>query len=483
MHEICIIYLSEDELLIERLVSLLRKQWNVWWAKDIAHGDWEEAVREAILKSSAVVPVLSAYAKGERKTILKDEMRFAKKHKKPLFPFLIGAAEVPFGFGDLNHTKAHGWTGEEEHAGYQQLMEKVRRAIGKGHHPPVSAGRAQELSIGRKIIKLPAFVFSLSSHETQVSPKEGAPLLHYLEAEAALVSAYDAWKYYPRDKTFKTSMSAIRESGNVLFLDSGNYEAYRNGDRYVPKTNPKGWHKDFFRETALRVRPDLAFSFDTINPKGKPDEVVSRVVAGFNEDERALQSKDFALCPIIHLPQELAGARAHYASRIVADVANELDPLMLAIPERELGDGLLERARTVRDIRRALNELGRYYPLHLLGTGNPLSMIALAAAGADSFDGLEWCRTVADYDQGHLFHFQQFEFFGQVCLHRVRDRRVRDLIEDSQIRYGLKVLGFNVDFFKDWTRSMQEMIHSGQVEHLLKNVPNVGPQLFKELTA
>ncbi|HBH78891.1 MAG TPA: hypothetical protein DDY39_03600, partial [Nitrospira sp.] len=165
MHEICVIYLSEDEFLIERLVSLLRKQWNVWWAKDIAHGDWEEAVREAILKSSAVVPVLSAYARGERKTILKDEMRFAKKHKKPLFPFLIGAAEVPFGFGDLNHTKAHGWAGEEEHAGYQQLMEKVRRAIGKGHHPPVSAGRAQELSIGRKTLKLPAFVFSLSSHE------------------------------------------------------------------------------------------------------------------------------------------------------------------------------------------------------------------------------------------------------------------------------------------------------------------------------
>lgn len=483
MHEICVIYLSEDESLVDRLVSLLRRNWNVWWAKDIAHGDWEEAVREAILKSSAVVPVLSAYAKGERKTILKDEMRFAKRHKKPIFPFLIGAAEVPFGFGDLNHTKANGWTGEEEHSGYQQLKEKVRRAIGKGCQPLACAGRAQELAIGQKVLKLPAFVFSLSSHETQVSPKEGAPLLHYLEPGAALVSAYDAWKYYTRDSGFKTSMSQIRESGNILFLDSGNYEAYRKGDRYAPKANPKGWHKDFFRETALRVRPDLAFSFDTINPKGTPDEIVSHVVAGFQADDRALQDSDFALCPIIHLPQEVTGARANYASRIVAGVARELDPLMLAIPERELGDGLLERARTVRDIRKALNELGRYYPLHLLGTGNPLSMIALAAAGADSFDGLEWCRTVADYDQGYLFHFQQFEFFSQMRLHRVQDCRVRDLIENSNIHYGLKVLAFNVDFFKDWTRGMRDMIHSGQIEHLLKNVPNIGPQLFKELTA
>ncbi|MBX3349141.1 MAG: TIR domain-containing protein [Nitrospira sp.] len=484
MPEICIIYLSEDESLVEQLVSLLRKHWDVWWAKDIAHGNWEWVVRENILKTSAVISVLSQHAEANRIEIMRDEMHLAKRHNKPIFPFLIKeGTDAPFGFGGLSDTKAYGWTGDEDHPGYQELKEKIGKAIGKGRHPHASAGRAQEVTIGRKVLKLPAFVFSLSSHETQVSPKEGASLLQYLEPGAALVSAYDAWKFYPRDNGFKTSISQIRGAGSVLFLDSGNYEAYRKGDRYAPRANPKGWHKDFFRDTALRVRPDLAFSFDTINPKGRPDEVASRVVACFKEDDRALQGRDFALCPIIHLPQELAGARASYASRIVAGVARELDPLMLAIPERELGDGLLERARTVRDIRRALNELKRYYPLHLLGTGNPLSMIALAAAGADSFDGLEWCRTVADYDRGYLFHFQQFEFFSQMYLHRVQDRRVRDLIEDPCTRYSLKVLGFNVDFFKDWTRSMQEMIHSRQIEHLLKNIPNIGPQLFKELTS
>jgi queuine/archaeosine tRNA-ribosyltransferase len=142
----------------------------------------------------------------------------------------------------------------------------------------------------------------------------------------------------------------------------------------------------------------------------------------------------------------------------------------------------LERAKTVRDIRKALNALGKYYPLHLLGTGNPLSMIALATAGADSFDGLEWCRTVADYEKGFLFHFQQFDFFSQTLLHQIQDSRIRHLIENQEATYSAKTLGFNVDFFKDWMRTMQNMIHSGQTETLLRMVPNIGPQIFKELS-
>lgn len=75
MADICIAYLSEDEPHVEQLVTLLRQHWDVWWAGDIVHGDWEEQVRTEIPKSSAFVPVLSKHAKGERKVIIKDEMR------------------------------------------------------------------------------------------------------------------------------------------------------------------------------------------------------------------------------------------------------------------------------------------------------------------------------------------------------------------------------------------------------------------------
>lgn len=482
MSEICVICLSEDESIVSALVSLLRKHWDVWWAHDIAHGDWEVAVRKRIPKSSAVVSVLSEHAGPDRIAIIRDEMHLAKKYQKPIFPFLIGKAEVPLGFGGLSSTRAHGWTGEEAHVGYQQLKGKLAKTIGKGRQASFGGERAQELQIGGKTLKLPAFAFSLSSHETQVTPKEGASLLGFLEPDATLISAYDAWKYYSSDRGFNSSVKQIRESKDVLFLDSGNYEAYRKNDRYLPKNNPTGWHKGYFREAALSLSPDLAFSFDTINPKGKPDKIVSQVVANFESDDRALRRRDFTLCPIIHLPKEFMGTRARCAARIISEVARALDPLMLAMPERELGDGLLERAKTVRDIRKALNGLSRYYPLHLLGTGNPLSMIALAAAGADSFDGLEWCRTVADPETGFLFHFQQFDCFSPTRLHQIQDLRIRSLLENPMAPYSARVLGSNIEFFKDWTRTMQGMIHAGQTEVLLKMVPKIGSQIFKELS-
>jgi hypothetical protein len=66
----------------------------------------------------------------------------------------------------------------------------------------------------------------------------------------------------------------------------------------------------------------------------------------------------------------------------------------------------------VRRIRDELDKLPFYQPLHILGTGNPWSIAVLAAAGADSFDGLEWCRVAVDRDTGRLNHFQHFDFFA-----------------------------------------------------------------------
>lgn len=483
MAEICVIYLSEDEAVVGDLVTLLRKHWDVWWARDIAHGDWEEAVRDEIGKSVAVVSVLSQHVKGKRKKIIKDEMRYADQINKTIFPFLIGPAEVPLGFGDLNHTEAHGWAGKENHSGYQQLKNKIAATIGNGNNAHDGLARPQELTVRGKLLRLPAFVFSLSSHETQVNPKAGALLLQMLEPSISLISAYDVWKYYFTDRDFHSNVEQMKESQGILFMDSGNYEAYRKDDRYSSRKNPKGWRCGHFREMVTKISPDIAFSFDRIEPEGEPDRIVEQIATDFRKDDHALRQRDFPLCPIVHLPKEYNGGLADCAARIVSGIASELDPLMLAIPERELGDGLLERAKTVRDIRKTLNTLGKYYPLHLLGTGNPLSMIALATAGADAFDGLEWCRTVADYDKGFLFHFQQFDFFNQTRLGQIQDPRIRLLIENKDATYSAKTLAFNVDFFKDWTRTMQSMIHSGQTETLLKTVlPNIGSQIFKELS-
>jgi len=477
-----VIYVSEDELVVEKLIDLLRRHWSVWWARDIAHGDWERAVREAIKRSSAVLPVLSPSATVERTTVIKDEMAFAKRNGKPILPFLIDHAEVPLGFGGLDRTEAYGWAGEEGHSGYRQLKSKIAATIGGGRRDDGSLDRPSQVIIRNKTLVLPAFVFSLSSHETQVTPREGASLLEFLEPEAMLISGYDAWKYYQRDKAFRAIANRISDSRTVLFLDSGNYEAYRRNDQFAPKNNPGGWRRQHFWKLAGSLAPDVAFSFDAINPKGGPKQIVDSVVNRFRADERALRERDFLLCPIVHLAVEFEEEVADYAAQVVSSVAAALNPLLIAIPERELGDGLLQRVKTVRTIRRSLDKLDRYYPLHLLGTGNPLSMVALASAGADLFDGLEWCRTVADYDSGYLFHFQHFDCFREARLNRIQDQKVRSVVEDPKASYASQTLSYNVDYFRDMARTMQNLIRAGQSRLLLNMVPNVGTDLFRTIS-
>lgn len=483
--DICVVYLSEDEAVVERLVALLRKRWDVWWARDISYGDWEEVLREQILQSAALVPVFSEHATSERTTILRDEIRLADAQKMPILPFLIGPAQLPMGFGGLHRTEAYGWDGDEEDPGYRQLESRIATAIGSGHGFSGELARPRSLAIRGKTLALPAFVFSLSSHETQITPRDGLTLLRMLGPEALLVSAYDASKYLSGrgvKKAFSANVKQVCQSETVLFVDSGNYEAYRKDDRYNPRRNPGGWKTREYRETAARLSPDLVFSFDMVNPKGNRDEVASTIVRRFRNDDKALRERDFPLCPIIHLPQTCEGEIAACASQITAAVASELRPLMIAIPERELGDGIRQRASTVRAIRTALNSLGRYYPLHLLGTGNPLSMLTFAAAGADAFDGLEWCRVVADYQYGHLFHFQQFDCFRDMCLGRVRDRKIRLLIETPGIPYAMKVVSYNVDYFGDLVGEMRESIHAGAIESLLKRLPGgIGRTIAEEL--
>lgn len=478
MADICVIYDSKDKKITSRLVAHLRNQWSVWWAEDdIPQGYWEPQVRDQISQANTVVPVLSFHT--EKNDIFKDELAWAKKCGRLIFPFFINKAELPFGFGGLNRTDAFDWNGTVNHPGFQQLIRKIGAKIGRHTETPK---RLSSLDLGRLMLQLPCFIFSLSSYESQVSPKDGVNLFQLLEPAAGLISSYDAWKYHKKDRVFFSRIKRLRQSKCALFLDSGNYEASRKDDQYSKMYNPDGWNRRLFREMASKIRPDIAFAFDKWPTNGGTDEVANRIVRNFHADERAIRELGFSLCPIVHLPEKHERLTvAECASQIVAKVVKKLDPIMVAIPERELGDGLIERVRTVRDIRNALNGLGKYYPLHLLGTGNPITMIALAAAGADSFDGLEWCRTVADYDDGTLYHFQHFDCFREKYSSRLQ-LKIQKIVENEDATYTAQVASYNLDFFTDLTRTIQDMIHRGNVEHLLKQIPNIGAKIFKEIT-
>ena len=121
------------------------------------------------------------------------------------------------------------------------------------------------------------------------------------------------------------------------------------------------------------------------------------------------------------------------------------------MPERRLGDGILARAHSVAAIRHELDKQGRYIALHLLGTGNPISIAIYAVLGADSFDGLEWCQTVVDFDTASLFHLSQFDFFDQ-----------QSAWADAGLSFHAQALTHNLEFYVNWMRRLRASIHEGK---------------------
>jgi hypothetical protein len=164
-------------------------------------------------------------------------------------------------------------------------------------------------------------------------------------------------------------------------------------------------------------------------------------------------------------------------------VAQEIRPTLIAIPERELGDGILARMKTVRAIRRALDSIGFYQPLHLLGTGNPTSIAALAVSGGDCFDGLEWCRTVANYETHSLSHFQHFDALYANFGGRISKKEARRLIELEGAPFALRAASYNYDYFCDWIASVQFMLRSEEPEKLLRLIPYLGSVLAAEVNS
>ena len=84
--DICIIFGSKDESIAEQLVLLLRRHWDVWWAGDIKHGDWEHATKEKIREYKATIPVISPNSVSN--DIFRDELNYAKKITGKFFPLL-----------------------------------------------------------------------------------------------------------------------------------------------------------------------------------------------------------------------------------------------------------------------------------------------------------------------------------------------------------------------------------------------------------
>jgi len=348
---------------------------------------------------------------------------------------------------------------------YQTGLNNLVRDIKAYTTETISQQAGESVSLRQQVGNLPVgglptpcFFPSVSgAAKNALSPIEHLDVLIALRHPLFLVSAYDIANTRNSDGTdMKHPIKKATADGQIVILDSGLYEKKWLRARRWPKPT---FHK-MLRETACH----LAFCYDNPKPERDIDKNVADIVSTVGSDKKSGAMN--AIIPIVH-------ARCPTDFPIICTkLIKEIEPPLIAFPERELGEGVLEVAQTIRSIRKALDAKGQGYPIHILGAGNPLSILIYAACGAESFDGLDWCQTVADHSTGRLYHSLQMDFFADQT----------DYASESRLPYLTRVLAHNLVFYEAWMKKIRDGISEGHIFDLVREyVPSLCTMKLKEL--
>ena len=217
--------------------------------------------------------------------------------------------------------------------------------------------RKMELYVAGTVLPLPCFFPSVSSVvKTNMATAEYIWLLSSSMQPHFLISAYDMADCDSRDREhINSALDKSKEHGAIILMDSGNYEKFWKKD--------KTWKVDDFYEIAKSCENDLCFCYDNHNPPRSAETIAEDVIWRVMRDQKHARG---VVCPIIH-------GQTRFLPESAKKIAEQLFPPLLAVPERELGEGIIERIQTIKKIRKSLNDLETYCPLHLLGTGDPVS--------------------------------------------------------------------------------------------------------------
>lgn len=292
--------------------------------------------------------------------------------------------------------------------------------------------RPRDLKIGGKQISLPIYFPSVSSVKTSISPLDYVLVLSALHAEQFLVSAFDVhYAGAEAQEIIKGKITDAMSKGVTVLIDSGNYESYW-------KEKSESWLQENYHAMLAEINCTFAFGFDEQSP---PDDFSAhvRLICERYKQDQAVNAQT-PIIPIVH-------DRAEALPSLCSKVADITGVAMIAVPERCLGKGVFARIHCISEIRKAMNATGRYIGLHLLGTGNPISIAIYTLAGADSYDGLEWCRTVVDHETATLFHFAHADFFQKQTEYGGMD-----------IDFQPRTLAHNLAFYRTWMNRLSKSV-------------------------
>ena len=311
----------------------------------------------------------------------------------------------------------------------------------------------------RKTLLTPAYFPAVSSYGVKYSFQTLVRLLIAYSYPRILISAYD---FHLADNMVKKALSEeIRsyfEKGCFVFADSGIYESYWKANA--------SWSFELYKTAVREMDFDFYSSFDVLpttkDVGGFAKETADRILAS-----RRLSDKP-GFMPILH------GIRPDLLVSLTSSFVREHPSLstFIAIPERDCGDSLVEKAQTIIKIRKILDgddDSNHHRILHILGCGNPISLLLYSYCGASTFDSLDWVKQAIDPQRLTINDFSHLELTGcqcPVCASTKRD-------------YTEKVLLHNLLFYQNHMLQIQTLIRNNEIRQFLSK--HVGQNILDKI--
>lgn len=317
--------------------------------------------------------------------------------------------------------------------------------------------RVTESKIDGKKLVTPAYFPAVSSYGVKYSFCSLVRLLTTYSYPRILVSAYDFHLLDSKNKRrLSREVSGYLERGCFVFLDSGIFESFWKAD--------VKWTYSLYKSSISQIDFDFYSSFDVLpdvrDLRKFEKETFDRIVASRN------LSNKLGFVPILHgvNPERLVSLITKFV-KTYPDFSD-----FIAIPERDCGDGIVEKARTVVRIRKVLDNGNHTRILHILGCGNPLSLLLLSYCGADSFDSLDWIKHAIDQKHLTMNDFSHLELIDCEC----------SICADTERNYTEKVLLHNLLFYQNYMLQVQSLIRTDEISEFLRKL--VGQDILNRMS-
>jgi hypothetical protein len=197
--------------------------------------------------------------------------------------------------------------------------------------------------------------------------------------DTALISSYDIYYDY---------LPVELDGPNILFVDSGGYEKQKDDElsRVLHGVfKPPKWSPEEHTQAISKIKTFSSLALVSLDTRGDIATQIRAAKDFFASHQEV--ATDFLI-----KPSPTASVITTQEVEASAHLFDSFD--LIGVAEKELGDTLAERLRTIACLRTALSNTGLETPIHILGCLDPITIWLFFLCGADVFDGLLWLRLI-----------------------------------------------------------------------------------------